>query len=163
MKVSRQHLRGVVKESVAKSPGSSEPVVFKSDLDPSMSVIVIYPESERYAEVLPIFEQKGHAFLANENIMVVDGKALGESWFTTDHLTVIQAHELGHKLAGHVGLSNHDNPHMEKEADWLGFNILKTRSQISAAKLHEEEYYARYSTMPEDDDHLMKHLEEFIK
>lgn len=163
MNLTRENLRGVVKESVSKTPGADQPVVFKSDLDPTMNVVVVYPENERYGEVLPVFDQKGHAFLANDNIMVVDGGALGESWFTTDHLTVIQAHELGHKLAGHVGLSNHDNPHMEKEADWLGYNILKNRGMNAAANLHEEEYEARYGSLPSEDNHLMTHLEGYTK
>ena len=90
--------------------------------------------------------------------MVVDGAALGEEWFTPDHLTVIQAHELGHKLAGHVGLSDHSNPHMEKEADWLGYKILRNRGIDSAADLHEEEYEARYGSRPDEDDYLMVHL-----
>ena len=157
MSISRRYLRGIVKESVSKSPGSSQPVVFPSDLDPSMNVVVIYPEDDRYEEVAPIFNQKGHAFLANESIMVVDGAALGESWFTTDHLAVIQAHELGHKRAGHVGIPNHNDPVMEKEADWIGYNILKNRG-MSAASLHKEEYEARYGSLPQEDDYLMTHL-----
>lgn len=163
MKLTRQRLRGIIKEAVAKTPGASEPVVFKSDLDPSMHVVVVYPENERYPEVAPVFKQKGHAFLADTNIMVVDGEALGEPWFTQDHLTVIQAHELGHKLAGHVGLSSHDNPEMEREADWLGYNILKNRGITSAADLHEEEYQARYGSLPDADSYLMKHLKKYAE
>ena len=156
----KRRLRSIIKEAVATTPGSNEPTVFTSDLDPNLFVVIIYPKDPRYSQVEPIFDQKGHAFLANETTMVVDGKALGEPWFTTDHLTVIQAHELGHKLAGHVGISSHDNPKMEKEADWLGYNILKNRN-MPASSLHEEEYIARYNNHPKDDDHKMEHLRKF--
>lgn len=160
MNINRGRLRTLVKEAVSVTPGKSEPTVFKSDLDPSLFVVIIYPEDVRYSQVSPIFDQKGHAFLANEATMVVDGAALGEAWFTADHLTVIQAHELGHKLAGHVGMSNHDNPEMEREADWIGYNILKNRN-MPAAALHEEEYIARYNNPPHEDEDKMSHLEKF--
>lgn len=158
-RLNRRKLRTIIKEAVSLEPGSSEPTVFRSDLDPSVNVVVVYPEDSRYSQVAPIFDQKGHAFLLNDEIMVVDGAALGEEWFSDDHLTVIQAHELGHKRAGH-GHTQDSGSDIEKEADWIGYNILKNRGH-KAAGLHEEEYHARYNTHPSDDDDLMSHLSGF--
>jgi len=155
-------LRNVIKEAVASSD-IREPDVSISDLDPSMTVVVVYGEDPRYAQLAPVFDQKGHAFLFSEDTIVVDGNALDEPWFSEDHLMVIQAHELGHKLAGHAGKSDHSDPRMEKEADWLGYNILAQRGFSSAADLHEEEYEARYGTLPGEDNYLMSGIKKYIK
>jgi hypothetical protein len=156
--ITLRRLRQIIKEATDRAPD-----VFVSDLDPSMTVVVVYGEDPRYAQLAPVFDQKGHAFLFSEDTMVVDGNALDEPWFSDDHLMVVQAHELGHKLAGHAGKSDHSNPRLEKEADWLGYNILDYRGFSSAADLHEEEYEARYGTLPGEDDYLMSDIKKYIK
>ena len=164
MRSTRLDLKRVVRVALAEAAADSEPIVFTNDLDPSMNVIIVYPEDPRYDQVAPVFDQKGHAFLAREDIMVVDGAALSEPWFTEDHLTVIQAHEFGHKLAGHQKNERaaHNDPQLEREADWLGFNILRHRGMHSAADLHEEEYRSRYGSLPGQDDYLMTDLADLV-
>ena len=95
----------------------------------------------------------GHAFLWNEYI-AVDGEVANEDWFTNDHLKIIQAHELGHHIAGHNLIEY--SPGFEREADWIGFNILKKDIQKnnSALELYRDEYFARYNIFPESDDHF---------
>jgi hypothetical protein len=158
MRLTTRQLRSIIREASS----FAEPDVFRNDLDPSMTVVVVYPGDPRYAQLAPVFAQKGHAFLAREDVMVVDGEALSEPWFSEDHLTVIQAHELGHKLAGHIGMSAHDDVKLEREADWLGYKILRHRGLTDAADLHEDEYEARYRSLPDKDDYLMLHLVDYI-
>lgn len=126
--------------------------VFPSQLDSSLTVVIVYPESTKYEQVLPQFQKSGHAFILHQaKMMVVDGAAVNESWFTMDHLMVIQAHELGHYRAGHaVDAHAQGNINIEKEADWLGYQLLVDAGH-SAASLHKEEYQARYGSDPDED------------
>ena len=127
--------------------------IFPSPLDNTLQVVIIYPESEKYETVVQQFQKSGHAFLLHDaNLMVVDGAAVEESWFTMDHLLVIQAHELGHYRAGH-GKSAHamGDVDIEMEADWMGYKLLLSKGESSAADLHREEYQSRYGTDPEED------------
>ena len=141
-------------------------LVFPSPLDPMLNVIIVYPDSDKYDQLISHFDRAGHAFLMHDaNLMVIDGAAVDEPWFSEDHLLVIQAHEIGHYRAGHSKNDqvSHRDEKIEKEADWLGYNLLKSKGYGSAATLHHEEYYARYGTFPEDDDKLFLNLKEFAK
>ena len=140
-------------------------LVYQSEVFPQITVVVIYPESERYELLSQQFEKSGHAFLLRDHdMMVVDGAAVGQSWFTPDHLLVIQAHEAGHYMARHTQYA-HDNRDevLEREADWLGYNLLKIQNRTNAAKLHREEYKVRYGSLPEENDDLMTHLNKHLK
>ena len=128
-------------------------LVFESPLDKKMQVVIVYPAAENYPLLEAQFKTSGHAFLLHDlSMIVIDGAVVNESWFTIDHLLVIQAHELGHFLAGHG-----KNPQIkeyleiEREADWLGCMLLKKRGYHDASILHEQEYYDRYSSTPVGD------------
>lgn len=140
-------------------------LVYQSEVFPQITVVVIYPESERYELLSQQFEKSGHAFLLRDHdMMVVDGAAVGQSWFTPDHLLVIQAHEAGHYMAGHTQYAHdHRDEVLEREADWLGYNLLKIQNRTNAAKLHREEYKARYGSLPEENNDLMTHLNKHLK
>jgi len=128
-------------------------VVFESPLDKNLQVIIVYPTSENYRLLEPQFKISGHAFLLHDlSMIIIDGVIVDEPWFTLDHLMVIQAHELGHFLAGHG--KNHQAKEyldIEREADWLGCMLLKKRGYHDASILHEQEYYDRYSSTPVGD------------
>lgn len=127
--------------------------LFHSPLDDTIQVAIVYPNSKEYDVVSKQFQKSGHAFLLHEaSLVVVDGSAVLEPWFTMDHLLVIQAHEIGHYRAGH-SMTAHESCEIEieMEADWLGFKLLINKGEISAADLHREEYQLRYGTDPEDD------------
>ena len=141
-------------------------LVFPSPLDPTLNVAIVYPESDKYEMLVPHFDRAGHAFLMHDlDLMVVDGGAVGESWFSEDHLLVIQAHELGHYRAGHSKSqqTNHRDEKLEREADWVGYNLLRSKGMNSAADLHREEYNARYGDFPEAHDELFSNLKKFVK
>jgi hypothetical protein len=128
-------------------------LTFPSDLDSRFTVAIIFPESDKYCMVTPLFSVMGHAFLLHErNMIVVDGGTVESDWFTGDHLLVIQAHEIGHQIANHAHfLSKGQNDDEEREADWLGYHLLLHKGFESAAELHKEEYMSRYHSDPSSD------------
>jgi len=156
----RQFVRGVLSESV----GDSEHI-FMNDLDPTMPVIILYPNSPKY-EFFKDYFKNTHAFnWLEKNVMFVDGHAVEQGWFTEDHLLVMQAHEYGHKVAGHIEKQqvDHRDPVLEREADWVGYNILKNRGYDSAAGLHETEFEIRYGVKPDAVAGEMVHLMDVIQ
>tara|TARA_Y100000593_G_scaffold25146_2_gene50151 strand:+ start:20355 stop:20780 length:426 start_codon:yes stop_codon:yes gene_type:complete len=135
---------------------------FRSHIDASFNVMIVYPESSLYQDVKPQFEISGHAFLLhNQKTIVIDGKAVSEPWFLKEHLLVIQAHEVGHHLAGHAK-HNGCSQLIEKEADWLGHKLLCQLDEVSAASLHRDEYHARYGLFPEDDKDIRKKIRKLV-
>jgi hypothetical protein len=137
---------------------------YKSHIDPAFDVLIIYPESSLYETVGSYFKTAGHAFLIHDKKMiVVDGTVIEEPWFSKDHLMVIEAHEVGHHIAGHsIDSSAIPGPDMEKEADWIGHRILKEAGHHSASRLHRDEYKARYGIFPEREGkmrHLIKRMQ----
>ena len=156
-------VRAFIKKVLSES---ADPVdVGVNELDPTMPVITIYPEAEQYEQFREYFKNT-HAFnWLEKNIMIVDGAAVREGWFTDDHLLVMQAHELGHKVAGHIEKQqlNHRDPILEREADWVGYNILKNRGYEAAALLHKKEFEDRYGTSPDKVAGEMVHLMDVIQ
>ena len=132
--------------------------MFLSHLDPGLTVMIIYPESTKYKEVIPQFQRSGHAFILHEaKTMVVDGAIVNEPWFTIEHLMVIQAHELGHYRAEHaINAHMQEGVDIENEADWLGCMLLKEKGYHDALILHEEEYECRYNSTPQEDSKKFK-------
>ena len=133
-------------------------IVFTSDLDSSVVVAIIYPESSRYSMLSEMFSSRGHAFLLHDQkIIVIDGATVDEPWFSDDHLLVIQAHELGHLFAGHgKSYTEGSDRDIEKEADWLGIQLLKSHKKQTAYELHEEEFFERYPEASSKSDESMK-------
>lgn len=124
-------------------------------LQSDLSAVIVYPSSPNYQNIQPQFEKSGHAFLLYEQKMVViDGAVVSEEWFTLDHMYVILAHELAHYRAKHA-IAGPLVCDIEREADWLGYMILKEHKKNTSANLHAEEYYARYNFQIEDDHSLM--------
>jgi hypothetical protein len=137
-------------------PQDKDTVIFDSHLDPSIQVVVVHPNSENYDMLKSQFSKSGSAFLLHDlRVIIIDGKVVNEPWFTFEHLLVIQAHEIGHFLAGHA-VSNNSSSNIEKEADWLGYMLLSSSGHKAAASLHKQEYYCRYNTTPHADDALFR-------
>ena len=57
---------------------------------------------------------------------VIDGRLISESWFTTDHLLAIEAHELGH-----IRMMSAEEPVVERE----GIRLLMTSGHSEAAEI----------------------------
>ena len=125
--------------------------IFSSQLDPELTVMIVYPGSTRYSTIEPQFRKSGHGFILHEaKAIMIDGSVVEEDWFTIDHLMVIQAHEIGHYRAEHA-INENAGIDIEKEADWLGYKLLSSLEYESAAQLHKEEYRERYGTDPDHD------------
>lgn len=138
-------------------------VAYKSQLDTRMTVVIIWPRHEKYHEFESVFKTAGHAFVIQEKkIVAIDGVAVDEEWFTSDHLLVIEAHELGHIIAKHGPNAHGRSLKREREADWVGYNILVNADKNSAAILHRQEYHDRYRKFPEEHDDIMEHLNAII-
>jgi hypothetical protein len=132
-------------------------IAFHAMFDPSIKVIIVFPESPSYQSLEKLFADKTHAFLMQDKkLLVIDGKAVSEPWFTKDHLRVIEAHEVAHNMAGH-GSRHHSgrDETEEREADYIGYHLLMDAGLDSAATLHRMEYESRYGNFPENDDELM--------
>ena len=132
---------------------TQDTLIFESPLSEELQVMIVYPEAENYSIFKSQFETSGHAFLLHYlKTIVIDGTVVNEPWFTVDHLMVIQAHELGHYLAGHSKSSQvKEYLEIEREADWLGCMLLKEKGYHDASILHKEEYECRYNSTPQDD------------
>lgn len=131
---------------------------YSSHIDKDFQVLIVYPESILYNEIKPQFEISGHAFLIHERKMIIiDGSVVEEEWFTKDHLLVIEAHEVGHYIAEHsVCVHGKTLIEMEREADWAGYQILKSTGRKSAASLHRDEFKERYGTFPRKEKRYSK-------
>lgn len=131
---------------------------FTSTFNNNLTVIVLNPEADNYHDISHVFNQAGHAFFVpGKNLIIVDGGVIFEPWFTMSHLDVIQGHEIGHFLAGH-GTKDHSDLANEREADWLGLNIIKQKGSTSAQELYYTLYEERYNCTPEADNDIMTHL-----
>ena len=120
--------------------------LFDSKFDDRIGILIVYPEDPQYSEISGMFEERGHAFIYHEGkLIVIDGAAVSQDWFTADHLDVIHAHELAHYYAGHTGGNNEE----ERQADWIGIQVLesfyhKGKVNQTAVKLHRDEFRERY-------------------
>jgi len=137
---------------------TDDTLIFESHLSNDLQVMIVYPSTERYKVFEQQFKVSGHAFLLHElNTIVIDGAVVEEPWFTTEHLMVIQAHELGHYLAKHaVEPQGKQYLEIENEADWIGCMLLKKKGYDDAYSLHEQEYNLRYSSTPAKDSKKFK-------
>jgi len=154
-------VRDLVSESAL-----SEPLVKKSDIDSSWTVIITYPEDTLYETCNEYFNRLGIAFadLSSKKIFV-DGSEVSEDYFTENHLLAIEAHEIGHFIAEHKGAPYYSKQ-QEMEADWLAINLLLELKMIKAATLlsdrFEFEYKKPYSSLANNPD-LDLLLAQYIK
>lgn len=140
---------------MVKSLASDDLLLLGTFLQSELAAVIVYPNNPNYSEIKNQFDKSGHAFLLYEQrLVVIDGDAVSQEWFTSDHLYVILAHELAHYRAKHA-IHGPQVCDIEKEADWLGCMILRKHNRTSASGLHAEEYYARYSSSIENDHELM--------
>jgi hypothetical protein len=149
---------------------SGEPsAVWRSEIDPSWTILVLWPEDELYGNVAKIFDQLGTAFAdLSSKTVFIDGVQVESQNLTQDHLLAIEAHEISHSLLNHHGsnrLAKYDE-RQEREADWLAIRILDQLGFGKASTLLEERYqnyYDESSSELENTDELERSLEEYVK
>ena len=143
--------------------------IWKSEIDPEWTILVLWPEDEMYSDVAKIFDLLGTAFAdLNSKTVFIDGVQVESQNLTHDHLLAIEAHEISHSLLNHQGsdrLSKYDE-RQEREADWLAIRILDQIGHGTASSLLEERYQLYYSepsdSLP-DTDRLENTLTEYLK
>lgn len=120
------------------------PVTLPSTLDPEWTLIVTYPNDSVYASANPYFEKLGIAFAdLKSKTIYFDGAEVSEAYFTKDHMVAVEAHEIGHHIAGHLGQPYYSNT-QEQEADWLGINLLIQNNLVKAGNLLAERFIQQY-------------------
>ena len=114
-------------------------MIFECPMDESVTVIIPEKSDLEYKQVQKEFKGGSHAFTVlgiEDHIIIIDGEAVKEDWFTDDHLLIIMAHELGHLAA---------DTDDEQTADQTGFDILiEHGAPDSAISLYTMEIQARY-------------------
>lgn len=147
------------------SEGVENPIVMQSSLDPTWKLIISYPNDSLYETLNPYFEKLGIAFAnLNEQIIYFDGAEVSEDYFTKDHMFAIEAHEIGHFIANHQGEPYYSDK-QEKEADWLGINLLIELGKVKSANIlisrFSAQYKSEYSNLP-NAKFLQELLEDYL-
>jgi len=126
------------------SESLENPITTQSNLDPTWTLVISYPNDSLYNKLEPYFEKLGIAFanLANQTIYF-DGAEVSEDYFTKDHMFAIEAHEIGHSIANHQG-EPYYSERQEQEADWVGINLLIQNGKTKAANLLIERFSKQY-------------------
>lgn len=143
--------------------------VWKSEIDPTWTILLLWPEDELYGTVAKIFDWLGTAFAdLNSKTVYIDGVQVDSQNLTEDHILAIEAHEISHSLLNHNEsdrLSQYDE-RQEREADWLAIRILDQLGFGKASVLLEERYtnyYDESSSELENTDGLKRSLEKYVK
>ena len=108
-------------------------------------VSIVYKDNVIYDGCKKLFEKFGLAYASLENNFIfIDGEAIIEQHLTQDHITAIEAHEIGHFISDHKGLINKSLEEMEQEADWAGYQILLKYKKKKAAALLAQRFKESY-------------------
>jgi hypothetical protein len=147
------------------SESLEEPLTMPSNLDPEWTLIITYPNDSLYSKANPYFEKLGIAFAdLNSKTIYFDGAEVSEAYFTKDHMVAVEAHEIGHQIANHLG-EPYYSKRQEQEADWLGINLLIQNNLVKAGNLLAERFSQHYG-MPYTDlagsEPLMEMLEDYL-
>lgn len=153
----------------AEETGNPEDSVWKSEIDPSWTILVVWPHDEIYATAEKLFDKLGTAFAdMNSKTVFIDGAQVKDQNLTDDHLLAIEAHEISHSLLGHAESdrsANYDE-RQEQEADWLAIRLLDQMGHGVAASLLEERFQNMYNHSSNDLDNtedLQSVLTDYLK
>ena len=142
--------------------------VWKSEIDPNWTILLLWPEDELYGTVAKLFDWLGTAFAdLTSKTVYIDGVQVDSQNLTEDHILAIEAHEISHSLLNHNEsdrLSQYDE-RQEREADWLAIRILDQLGFGKASALLEERYenyYDESSSELEKTDELERSLKEYV-
>lgn len=82
------------------------------------------------------FKDCGHAFsIINDKVIVIDGEATKQDWFSKAHFLIIQAHE-----TGHIKSQSSD----ELTADKIGLSLVKSLCDKETIALYKRLFETRY-------------------
>ena len=119
------------------------PFAYKSRIDPTFTVFVVYKDDKQYKAIKKIIPDNDVAFTdLSTKVIIIDGEQLAQ--LSDDHLYFIENHEICHHLLGHQGAIA--NPEQEKEADLGAYIMLKRRGKNKAADLVKKFFKIRHNT-----------------
>lgn len=123
--------------------------VYKSKIDNQYDVMIVYPSSDMYDQVLKIIPGDGLAITnVNKKIILIDGGKIEDQKLTKDHLNFIEAHEVVHHYLEHVG--KFGIAEQEKEADYGAYLVLLKKGMKKSAKLVVDFFNTRHGETFED-------------
>lgn len=109
-----------------------EPLTFKSQFDPNITIVILLSEHPQYEQVKPMFEEYGYGFMVpGQNLIIIDGEQFVDN-FDADVLKFIEAHEIAHFILDHDGPRDDED---EMDADLGAYLLLKKIDAIDSIKL----------------------------
>ena len=117
--------------------------ILKSKFDPSIQVVYINEDDERYNDLSRAFDKHGHAFLVQSTIFIDETALRSENLFDSAHLTFIESHEVAHAVLKHR--SSVRNKMQEAEADYIGIMLCKKKRYSDSVKVGIKYFKSRNS------------------
>lgn len=109
-----------------------EPLTFKSQFDPNITIVILLSEHPQYEQVKPMFDEYGYGFMVpGQNLIIIDGEQFVDN-FDADVLKFIEAHEIAHFILDHDGPRDDED---EMDADLGAYLLLKKIDAIDSIKL----------------------------
>lgn len=126
-----------------------EPLTFKSQFDPNITIVIILSDHPQYEQVKPMFEQYGYGFMVpGQNIIIIDGEQFIDN-FNSDVLKFIEAHEVAHFILDHNGPRNDSE---EMDADLGAYLLLKKVGATDSIKLLVKYFKKRHGVRFDEKD-----------
>jgi len=111
---------------------NADTISFRSFIDDSFIVTVVYPESDLYDDIKSMLDSVGGsiaALVVGKKMILVDGAELEK--IDEDQFKAVQAHEICHEILGHTSeLSERD----EVEADLSAIHLLLELEENKASE-----------------------------
>lgn len=118
-----------------------EPLTFKSQFDPNITIVIILSDHPQYEQVKPMFDEYGYGFMVpGQNLIIIDGEQFIDN-FNSDVLKFIEAHEVAHFMLDHNGPRDDED---EMDADLGAYLLLKKIDAIDSIKLLVKHFKNRH-------------------
>ena len=111
----------------------------KSKFDPSHTLIFLQKADKEYAKLKSKFSEHGLAFTHNRYVFFDVPELKRQGYYTKEHLTFIEAHEVAHAVLYHTKTSKYN----EAEADFLAVLLCNDAGFKKSARLGKSEFSSR--------------------
>jgi hypothetical protein len=118
-----------------------EPLTFRSQFNPNITIAVVLSEHPQYEQLKPMFDEYGYGFMVpGRNLIIIDGEQFVDN-FNSDVLKFIEAHEVAHFILDHDGPRNDEK---EMDADLGAYLLLKKIGANNSIKLLVKHFRNRH-------------------
>jgi hypothetical protein len=118
-----------------------EPLTFRSQFNPNITIDVVLSEHPQYEQLKPMFDEYGYGFMVpGRNLIIIDGEQFVDN-FNSDVLKFIEAHEVAHFILDHDGPRNDEE---EMDADLGAYLLLKKIGANNSIKLLVKHFRNRH-------------------